>query len=450
MVVGSNGEHDVFSPSDLCSPNEEEEYAGKRASTKDTKDTNQSRHSSTSSKASSTSSLSKEVAALRPTWYERGKHQTAAAKQLERIQAELQAPAIRPPWVNTPTGGVFFGSLIFANTLSMGFELQITTVLSRVGSFFVIVESCFMVLFWLELALRLKADVFAKSCKSCWIWFDVWCISAATLDVWVMNLVYPSDEVNPFEGAGILRVVRLARITRMLRAFRYFTQLSSLLNVLADSFRAISYVALLLLLITYISSILVLMLLRRRRKDEPQIEQLTESLAMTIYYHTELITCEGYLGSFVGSTMSLEPDGFLWTGYWLTVVVILNFFIINTIVGIICSKTMNVILLEEEDRSNVAYESLQFYDALALLFKSFDVDQNNLIDVSEFDTIMENSSMKQLLRAFAVNVDIPKSYQRRLFGFDSSMRLHLESFMRPLFVFADRPKIRDRSFYRSW
>jgi len=350
---------------------------------------------------------------------------TEVEKELQTLEQKIRQNGSDNAWVNTTNANVFFGVMILLNSFGIGIDIELAEQNGgKSPTFMIVLESIFLSLFWIEIFLRIKANGMRLFCGDRWGPFDTMTTFLGSMDAWV--LVPLAGDSSPLGSLSVLRTLRLLRLMRLLRVFRTFKELLRLVKVLGASFQAMAWIAMLFLLVIYVSSVLIYVTLKKLDSSRyAGIEDITRSFAWTLFYHVTLLTCEGYMDIFVTPTKAVTG---VFTVYWATCIVFLNFFMLNLMVGMIVQRTLQDDVEEEEHLHNFLTESEQFKETLRTLFRIQDINSDGVLEEAELNELLDNQSMAQILKVFNINPDLPRSFLMTVFGYDHKLQLTFDDF----------------------
>jgi len=154
-------------------------------------------------------------------------------------------------------GGTHFdalmGVIIVANSVVIAIETQLR-MLDAVPEYLKWVESSFLVVFLLELALRWLADG-QDNLRQAWFWFDSTLVALGVISAWILeplSTVADLQDVPVISQVLTLRVLRLMRLVRALRLIEAFHELWRLCCGLSKSLRTMLSVCLLVVVVVFV------------------------------------------------------------------------------------------------------------------------------------------------------------------------------------------------------
>lgn len=156
----------------------------------------------------------------------------------------------------------FFSVVIIVNSIFIGAEVQYRAVNPTLDPlpFFVVMQNVCVLLFLLELCLRVLADgrKFLTSDKWSWNMFDLVLVFFGIFDM-VLDILHTTADstsggdlnVNNVRLIRIARIARLARLLRVARLVRFVRAFSILLYSIASTFKSLIWASLLMIVVMY-------------------------------------------------------------------------------------------------------------------------------------------------------------------------------------------------------
>lgn len=341
-------------------------------------------------------------------------HHSQVAEELQRIEVKLSGRTHdgRWGWVDSVWLNIVFSGLIFLNSACIGLDIELADEDGQSVPVMIWLESFFLICFWVELTLRVLAHGPRRFCVDPWGPFDFGVTLLGTLDAWVLTPIIGGSEL--MSGLSALRTMRLLRLFRILRIFRQFKQLAQLVQIITGAFQALFWISLLLFLLVYASTCFTLSLLQSSNVENEDIKRLTSGIGWTIFYHLMIVTSERYLEYLVYPTTEINR---WWTFYWVVLLILFNFFVVNLMVGIIVQRTL--IYDQEEDETTVqfVYEAQTFRRALLTLFELNDANQDGVLDTEELLALLQSETMIEIMSSFGIKTDVPEKFLLEILGF---------------------------------
>jgi len=339
---------------------------------------------------------------------------SATCQELIQLEKKItgSGPKGRLPFVDSMAFSIVFGVVIILNSLCIGLDIMLADEDGNSAQPMVVLETLFLIAFWVELGCRIFSHGFIRFSKEFWGPFDFGVTFLGSVDAWLLTPLVGSTAA--LSGVSALRTLRRLRLFRLIRVFRAFSQLARLVKVLIGAFQSLTWVTLLLFIILYTSVIIVRLLLVGHEDDSPDLQNLTKGIGWTLFFHTMLVTCEGHLDTLVGPTVVLNK---FWYVYWVAALVFLNFVMVNLMVGLIVQKTMQNTQDEEQRITSFVHEAEQFKRTLLTLFNEKDVDEDGYISVDELYKLMSDDTMTHIMATFGIKTDLPQEFMLQILGF---------------------------------
>jgi len=325
-------------------------------------------------------------------------------------------------FITTPSASIFFGVIIMINAVFVGVEIEVTR--ENSGSVVLvcfIIESAFLILFILELCLRLRAaSSMRAACSDCWNIFDFALILPGVLDTWVLQFIFISMSSRGFEKLTVLRLVRLARAVRVLRVvrlLRFCHELLLLTQGILAALQALIWSLFLITMILYISAVLTTSWYVQMGVHDGFLD--TEAgEAFAVYYGSvgrscltlfQLMTLEGWPHIL---RTSMEAFEHAWA-FIVPFIMVTNFSLLNAITAVVVEKVFCIAqnhIADEAKRSEK--KRMAALGKLKQLFSNMDVDHNNNIELEEFRVAMKEKRFeKQLLELGITGMDADELFQ---------------------------------------
>lgn len=260
--------------------------------------------------------------------------QSETTKKLAAISASIQAQAqgVKQPWIHTNQADSFFGLVIVLNAIFMGVDIELNTEDFSWG--FWAVESIFLLVFLVELILRVVAAKPKRAFCDAWGIFDTSVTIIGCADAWFLTFILSGSEGNPLGGLVVLRILRLVRLVRLLRVLRMFPELVLLVNTIMESVKAVTWMSFLLLIIMYVGSIMTVMLIGIPHRDSDEdVMKHFGTMGSALFAHFCVITLEGW----VDVAEAGMRHNILWSLYFIAVIALTNFCLVNLMIGVIVS-----------------------------------------------------------------------------------------------------------------
>eukprot|EP00397_Hematodinium_sp_SG-2012_P013737 GEMP01013958.1.p1 GENE.GEMP01013958.1~~GEMP01013958.1.p1 ORF type:complete len:541 (+),score=66.36 GEMP01013958.1:290-1912(+) len=343
---------------------------------------------------------------------------------------------------------VIFGLLIIVNLIVVGIEID-----NRDPSLecaFWWLESCFLIIFLVELLFRLQLLAWAKNrwchrqsaevepavdvkssdklvdfdleaneenarvrwylkclpivfndefTRHSWMFFDFSILALSALDVWILDPSWSTNAENQVTGNYTpLRVLRLARIVRSVKIFEYFKDLWLLITGLGQAFKTILWVVALLILTIYLFALLVTTLVRQNEEEfsGTLAEANFGTVPRSMYSLFVVMTLESWD---VYCQQLMEVNKW-YSVLFIVYILFTHFTVLNLFIAVIVdhvrhiSSTSDIVLMKEvRDRQRLIFE--QLHEA----FRNADIDSDDGLTISEFRRLVNNNMViRKLMR----------------------------------------------------
>eukprot|EP00928_Gymnodinium_smaydae_P049904 TRINITY_DN33512_c0_g1_i1.p1 TRINITY_DN33512_c0_g1~~TRINITY_DN33512_c0_g1_i1.p1 ORF type:complete len:285 (+),score=64.65 TRINITY_DN33512_c0_g1_i1:164-1018(+) len=255
---------------------------------------------------------------------------TKTTRRLNELDKELRRKANTggeeppEPWIRGDRADMIFGTIIILNALFMGVDAEYGQDAGFPSAFWAI-ESVFLILFGIEITLRLLAErPTYRNYFDTWGIFDFSVTVLGCIDTWIFTPIYAggSSEANPMSNFAPLRVLRLIRLVRLVRILRMFSELVILLQTIVNSMKAVAWMSLLLGIIMYTGSVITVLLLGQPYgKSDEEVNKFFGSLGSALFSHFCVVTLEGW-PDIAGAAMN---QGRWWAVYFIGIIVLTNF-----------------------------------------------------------------------------------------------------------------------------
>ncbi|CAE8615884.1 unnamed protein product [Polarella glacialis] len=293
------------------------------------------------------------------------------------------------------------GCVIFLNAISIGVELTLQ-IEDKSTLVINIIESIFLVIYILELALRLYA--FGPPClKDPWVQCDIGLVFLGVLITWILDPIFEGkNAASAFGLLMILRMLRLLRLAKIARLFKRFREFWVFMRQCGHVAGTMIYVFLILFVVLYIFSCLAVELITKHKlndEDEEFREHVQKYFRSLPIIMLTLLRFACLDNTSEVYTLLVEKDGWLVIFFVLLIVnVSLVFFHLRQ-GAIIFNSTMERSLEEEDNQKRDRMDNWsQLISDLKDMFLRMDDDKSGSLSIDEFENIHPND-MKILTAA---------------------------------------------------
>lgn len=351
--------------------------------------------------------------------------QSETIKKLAAISASIQAQAqgVKQPWIHTHQADSFFGLVIVLNAIFMGLDIEFNR--EDFSWPFWIVESIFLTTFLVELLLRVVAAKPKRAFCDNWGIFDTSVTLLGCADAWFLTFILSGSEDNPLGSFVVLRILRLIRLVRLLRVLRMFPELVLLVNTIMESVKAVTWMSFLLLIIMYVGSIMTVMLvgIPYRDSDEDVMKHFG-TMGSALFSHFAIITLEGW----VDVAEAAMRHNTLWSLYFISVIALTNFCLVNLMIGVIVERIISVAQQQEAEIASFVSESEQFKITLKTLFDCADIDGSGEVTREELRVLLNDPRTHAIMSAFGINVRVPPDVLHTIMDLNHDAPTNFEEF----------------------
>jgi len=325
--------------------------------------------------------------------------------KLAQLEGQLTQEQQKPPWIKTAKADTIFGVVILLNAAFIGVDVEFGT--DGFNLAFWLVESIFLVIFSIELVLRIAAEhPFYWRFFDMWGCFDFFVTVVGVTDAWILTIILGTDQDNPLSSFTVLRTLRLFRLVRLVRVLRMFSELVILVQTIGNSVRAVAWMSLLLGMIMYTGAIMTVLLVGLPYRDsDPDVALHFGSLGSALFSHFCVVTLEGW-PDVAAAAMKHNK---LWAIYFVFMIVLTNFALVNLMVGVIVERIIHVSMEQENELASFVAESEQFRATLQALFDSADMDSSGSVSRREIRALLDDPRTHEIMSAFGINLNIPSN-----------------------------------------
>eukprot|EP00397_Hematodinium_sp_SG-2012_P009154 GEMP01009229.1.p1 GENE.GEMP01009229.1~~GEMP01009229.1.p1 ORF type:complete len:1020 (+),score=247.30 GEMP01009229.1:2-3061(+) len=309
--------------------------------------------------ASSTSSLpSCRSEELRKAWNDAREERRFCGTQLSFQQQDIldkaRADDIEAQhWMQFD---LFFGLFVVLNGVFIGIDTDSAPATKNDHELaFRIVESTFIGIFVIELALRGYYLGCYRAAKSWWNRFDALIIAVSLVDVLIFQMV---RELQFNSGAiTALRVMRLFRLMRLIRLLRLFKELYLLVNGMASASKTLLWTVICLFCAVYVGSIFTVELVGKRFPGNPDVQATFGDVPHSILTLLKMTTFQNWPDTMRVVTEDSALHGMY---FFFLVYMTISALGLNLVTGIMVTSAMEIAKKDEithingEDRARHA------------------------------------------------------------------------------------------------
>eukprot|EP00930_Biecheleria_cincta_P043109 TRINITY_DN29638_c0_g1_i1.p1 TRINITY_DN29638_c0_g1~~TRINITY_DN29638_c0_g1_i1.p1 ORF type:complete len:609 (-),score=107.26 TRINITY_DN29638_c0_g1_i1:78-1811(-) len=299
---------------------------------------------------------------------------------------------------------------ITCSSVVVGLEVELKTASNE--GLFKIFQYAFMVIFTLELLLRMRArgQKFFNGRDKGWSFFDIMCVGSSYLEL-AYSFLGQAEDGSLFLMARTLRILRIARIIRVVR---FLSQLRMMVYTMLGAVRILIWMVLLLFMIVYTFGVclyeavkpVVIRLEEVAEHDQAQknLQKHFGSLLATMLTLFQSIT-GGISWDEAFRALSAIPNSSLYSAMFLMYICLVVFTILNVITGICCEHAM---ASAEKDKEDVIRQRLQDREGLSMqykqVFEALDNDGSGEISGSEFAGHLNDEEFQAYLEHLNISI----------------------------------------------
>jgi voltage-gated sodium channel len=218
----------------------------------------------------------------------------------------------------------FITALILINAVTLGLETD-DTLMARHGTLLHIIDHAILVVFVLELVLKLIAYRL-QFFRVGWNWFDLVIIT-----------------ISLIPATGSLSVLRALRVFRVLRLLSVVPSMRRVISALFRAIPGMASIMSVLLVIYYVSAVLATHIFGH--SNDATLESLFGSVGASMFTLFQLMTLEGWRDGIAEPAMAIYPMSWI---FFVVFIIVTSFAVLNLFIGVIVDA-MNIIH-EEEDK----------------------------------------------------------------------------------------------------
>eukprot|EP00931_Biecheleriopsis_adriatica_P008479 TRINITY_DN109662_c0_g1_i1.p1 TRINITY_DN109662_c0_g1~~TRINITY_DN109662_c0_g1_i1.p1 ORF type:complete len:585 (+),score=126.15 TRINITY_DN109662_c0_g1_i1:90-1844(+) len=271
-----------------------------------------------------------------------------------------------------------------------------------------VIENIFCSFFTIEILIRFLAfQKCTNACRDAWFLFDQTLVGFMILETWlapILELLIPTlSNQTSFSEFSAFRLLRLLRLTRLARIMRFFPELITLVRGMIRAMQSVIFILMFLLIVTYIFAIVftnqfaVPNYQPPADAEDPTVQELFADMGSAMM---SLFTY-GVLGDnlyFFFSTIREESLIFFWLGFFFLLASGIT--LLNMLIGVLCQVIGDS--SQEETEERVLRE---MKECLERAFKAADLDENGVIQESEWENMLENPVTLNALRQLGADDD---------------------------------------------
>lgn len=265
-----------------------------------------------------------------------------------------------------------------------------------------VLEIVFLILYTVELMIRLGAGGLRAFCTDSWIPFDAGLLATAYIDMCIITPLADGDGTAK-QLAMVLRIIRLLKLARIIRLLRFFKELWLLVASFASSMKTLMWTFFLLVIVLYVFAILFVKMLGHVN-DDPDIVEWFGNMPSAMFTLVQILTLEGW--SDICRKIWETDQGFMIFAVFVFIL-ICSFAVLNTVMAVIVEHTMceaddqqdDILKKEREEHEAVSKDLIR-------VFHKADTDKSGMLSLEEFVTAMKDPKVRKILDLMDLGTDI--------------------------------------------
>lgn len=284
-----------------------------------------------------------------------------SSPEIDMLRDESEVEEVPPfsegvrPWLTAQSkrlvhSGRFdetIGIIILMNAITIGWETQ-KEIHGDAPLFLVVLENTFLVMYIMEIIVRLFAFTPLGAMKQPWVVFDVFlvllgCFSSWLVEPLVSAKVFESNSIGIIKPILVLRVLRLLRLLRALRLIHAFKYLWRLVQGLLHCVPTMASAGLLLCGTIYIFSCVSVEIVTKNQRllDDPEVGKIVKdhfaSLPLTMLTLFQFATLDS-IASIYMPIIKLQPDLFL---FFLPIMLVVSIALMNLVTAVLVEASID-------------------------------------------------------------------------------------------------------------
>lgn len=307
-------------------------------------------------------------------------------------EAQRQAAAV----VNHPMFECSAGGVIFLNAVMIGVEQALDLQGNSNQSVMQVIESVFLLIYIVELALRMYSKGLYHWMDDAWLRFDLFFVFSGILTTWILQPMFGVE----LAAVVIFRIVRLLRVLRTLRLFVKVEEFGMILRGFLSSARALAVIVIMLCMSLYVFGILGVELITKHQLNrgpdaDPEfqmhVEEYFANLPVTMLTLLSM-ACLDDLHEVWNPLV--RRDGML-SLYFISLIFVIGIVAMGLVQAVIFATTIEQNANEVIAQQKVYEEEFaHLIKDLQVLFVTADTDNSGTVTLNEFLNLNEYDSQR--------------------------------------------------------
>mmetsp|Transcript_45475 Transcript_45475/g.142560 ORF Transcript_45475/g.142560 Transcript_45475/m.142560 type:complete len:603 (+) Transcript_45475:178-1986(+) len=257
---------------------------------------------------------------------------------------------------------------------------------------FQVAEYSFCVFFTAELAIRFFALERKRRCwKDRWFLLDTLLVVAQVIESLVMPFILANRRVDSFGYLRVARLLRLARLGRVVRMLHLFPEMTMLLRGITRALKSVFTTLLMLVVLLGVFAIIF----KTQSNDDEDLRQLFPSLPDSVWV---LLLRGTFLDSPSVPFYAIYEKSVSLAMAFVVFIFLSSFTVLNMLIGILCDVVCQVSQMEKDDNAASFLRT-----TLLDLLECYDRNEDRHLARREFELLMVNPEMRQILQRFDVD-----------------------------------------------
>jgi len=291
---------------------------------------------------------------------------------------------------------------ISVNAVQMGMELQFSQ--GAWKTLWKVIENFFTAFFLGEMTVKFwkdgVGDYFGQKANI----MDFVIVMCAIVDNWVLSIFMSDEEKEKLSFLSVIKLVRLGRILKLLKMKR---QLKLLVESIVNSLGAMAWLSVLLAILIYMLAICTVQFIGTAdmypKKEFDNKKHFGDMVSASVSA-LNLALLDGF-GDTVRAIVKYQP---MYAVAILIYVAVSSFGIMNSIIGVIVTKTSEATeQLEQETEDTYRKAQMAFVNDLTTIIYEIDEDGDGTVSPEEIEAASDNKELLQCLE----KIDLPFGFK---------------------------------------